>query len=199
MYKYLYIIFSLIVEHFNNKEKEFTLKKQKTIKEKLHEFILKYDNPNNPVMIEEKENKLLSSSSSVYSKKDKKIGELRSNILYEKGLIKNELIKMIYEKNNEIKSINELKDCTFKPITLKSSKTFKSLNVEKEKDKVKSLYDRNIYWKNKNNERIIKEKSMRESDSQHTFKPKVKCFSNFFSCVKIILIMFFMQKKYLII
>jgi hypothetical protein len=88
-------------------------------------------------------------------------------------MIKNELIKMIFEKNNEIKSMNELKECTFKPNILKSSQTLKFLHGEKEKDNMKSLYERNLYWKNKNNERIIKEKSIKGSDSELTFKPQV--------------------------
>ncbi len=136
----------LLVDYFQ-KGKEFTLKKQKTVKDRLHEFILKYDTP------EEKKIPTTASTDSLNSKKEKKVGEIRSNILYEKGMIKNELIKIICEKNIEIKGMNEVKECTFKPTINKSIKSLKYLNTEKDKEQARNLYERNLFWKNKTNER----------------------------------------------
>ena len=135
-----------LVEEFP-KEKEFTLKKQTTIKDRLHEFILKHETTN------EKKISTVASLASLNSKKEKKVGEIRSNILYEKGLIKNELIKIICEKNNEIKSKNELKECTFKPSINKSIKTIKYFNTEKQSEHGKTTYDRNLFWKNRTSDR----------------------------------------------
>ena len=111
---------------------------------RIQDFILKYDN-------EENKTNLATSINSLKSKKEKKVGDTRSKILYEKGLIKNELVKMVYEKNVEIKSAKELKDCTFKPNILKTSQTLKNFTTDQ--PKVKSLYDRNLYWKNRANEK----------------------------------------------
>ena len=67
---------------------------------------------------------------------------------------------MIYEKNNEIKSMNELKDCTFKPKIIKSYKTLRCLHGDKERDQGKTLYARTLHWKNKNNERYVSFKKL---------------------------------------
>ena len=147
------IISSHVFQYFFNlvvhlqEEKEFNLKKQKTIKEKLHEFILKYEST------EDEKNNLANSEKNINPLIKKKVGESRANILYEKGMIKNELIKMIHDKNNEIKSQNEMKECTFKPKLTKSNKSFTNIPCDKDKDKQNTLFDRNIYWRTKANEK----------------------------------------------
>ncbi len=135
-----------LVEHFQD-EKEFNLKKQKTIKEKLREFLLKYESTDDDI------NHFANSEKNINPIFKKKVGESRAKILYEKGMIKNELIKMIHDKNNEIKSQNEMKECTFKPKLTKSNKSLTNIPSDKDKDKQNTLFDRNIYWRTKANEK----------------------------------------------
>jgi hypothetical protein len=74
----------------------------------------------------------------------------RSVLLYEKAKMKNKLLKEMYDKNNEIKKVEELKGCTFKPIINKSSNIG---DKSESKGNSSNLYNRNMYWKSKNNEK----------------------------------------------
>ena len=67
----------------------------------------------------------------------------RCNLLYEKGKIKNEVNKLINQKNSELREQKELSECTFKPRT---NSSFKKSSVGKEFDE-KGIYDRAINWK----------------------------------------------------
>lgn len=117
-------------------------------------------------------------------KEEKKVTE-RFEILYEKGKIKNELIKMMHEKNNEIKAQQELSECTFKPRLNIPKKSKNGSAVKKSvKEQRGSIYTRNVYWNQQKTEkyikkylifRITKEKNfLNRQNDDYTFKPQVK-------------------------
>jgi hypothetical protein len=81
----------------------------------------------------------------------KKNENIKFNMLYEKAKIKNEMIKLIQEKNNELKVKQELVECTFTPkINRKDKQDF---NIQLTQNQPDALYYRNINWN-----RQIKEK-----------------------------------------
>jgi len=61
--------------------------------------------------------------------------------LYDKGKMKSDLNKIIYQKNIEEKEIKLISECTFKP------RTNSAMNQNKEKICGKELYDRTVKWK----------------------------------------------------
>jgi hypothetical protein len=76
---------------------------------------------------------------------------LKYNMLYEKAKIKNEMVKLIYEKNNELKIKQELSECTFTP---KINQREKQENIiQLTQCQPDGLYYRNMNWN-----RQIKEK-----------------------------------------
>ncbi len=101
----------------------------------------------------------------------------RCYILYEKGKIKNEVNRIMYHKNEEMKVQNELKDCTWKPKFFKISKQLED-NV-KVIIKDTKIYNRTIQWKFKNNHKISRSKSdMRRDSSDYSFRPIVFIFNS---------------------
>lgn len=76
---------------------------------------------------------------------------LKFNMLYEKAKIKNEMIKLIHEKNNQLKIKQELVECTFTPKI--NRKENKNNVVQMSQNQPDGLYYRNINWN-----RQIKEK-----------------------------------------
>ena len=100
----------------------------------------------------------------------------RCFILYEKGKIKNEVNRIMYHKNEELKLQNELKDCTWRPKLLKVSKKLED-NI-KVLIKDTKIYNRSIQWKFKNNHKISRSKSDIHRDaSDYTYKPSVFIFN----------------------
>lgn len=72
----------------------------------------------------------------------------RCYLLYEKGKIKNEVSKLINQKNNELREQKELSECTFKPKVNKLNRKNSMGEFEQ-----KGIYDRAINWKKRKNEK----------------------------------------------
>lgn len=76
----------------------------------------------------------------------------RCHALYEKGKMKNELNKIMYQKNKEAKEEKLVSECTFKPRT-------NSVTTKEPKEKVdpktigSQMYDRLTSWKKQNLEK----------------------------------------------
>ena len=62
--------------------------------------------------------------------------------LYEQGKIKNEVTRLINQKNMELREQKELSECTFKPKTNKFNRKSSVRDFEE-----KRIYDRAINWK----------------------------------------------------
>ena len=122
----------------------------------------------------------------------------RCFLLYEKGKIKNEVNKLIIQKNYELKEKQLLSKCTFKPIT--NSVRFITPTSIKDSNKSSSIYDRNEYW-NKNklekyiiiNFRIEKGKNMILRNENYPFHPQV--FYHLFRLIKKIPKLYLIQTK----
>lgn len=71
--------------------------------------------------------------------------------LYENGKIKNEVSKLLAQKNEEIKKQNELRECTFFPKTNFSERNFgdKNINNQMLKKLESNFYERIINWQQK--------------------------------------------------
>ena len=80
----------------------------------------------------------------------KKHATERCYLLYEKGKIKNEVNRLMYQKNNELKEQKELSQCTFRPKT--NTNYRRADNVVVRNDNI-DTYNRNIYWKSRNIEK----------------------------------------------
>jgi len=90
----------------------------------------------------------------------------RCHLLYEKGKIRNEVNKLIYLKNNEVKKKEEMTECTFAPRTNSMGKIIPNKKV--------NFYHKTIQWKKKNDEQKDKEKIFGRKDTDDcTFHPKV--------------------------
>ena len=99
--------------------------------------------------------------------------EKRTDLLYEKGKIKQDNIKLEYEKKLHQRAQDEMKECTFKPQLTRPSNT--KSNCTNYLENEKSLYDRNVYWRNKANDKISKDinKKAKKADDEFSFKPQV--------------------------
>ena len=75
------------------------------------------------------------------------------NILYNRGIAMNKKLEKIRKENEELKLLNELKECTFQPNLNLPNKTIKKHNLNN-----LSLYERNKNWLINKNENIIKSK-----------------------------------------
>jgi hypothetical protein len=96
----------------------------------------------------------------------------RCYLLYEKGKIKNEINRIMYQKNEELKVQNELEQCTWKPHLNKLNKKMEENLKLITKDT--KIYNRSMNWKFKNKERISKSKSIRQRDDlDNPYKPNV--------------------------
>ena len=75
----------------------------------------------------------------------------RCYLLYEKGMIKNEMMRALHEKNNEIKAQQEMMECTFKPSIIKSFKRRESLATQENISVIHNINDiSTVYERNKN-------------------------------------------------
>jgi len=72
----------------------------------------------------------------------------RNNFLYEKAKIKNELAKILVNKNNHIREQEELSKCTFHPKINQNRSDLISNDMIKN-----SIYTRNVNWKTKTQEK----------------------------------------------
>jgi hypothetical protein len=96
----------------------------------------------------------------------------RCFILYERGKIKNEVNRIMYHKNEELKIQGELQNCTWKPQLNKVSKKLED-NI-KLLTKDTKIYNRAMTWKFKNNQKISRSKSVIQSEMlEYTYKPIV--------------------------
>jgi hypothetical protein len=96
----------------------------------------------------------------------------RCYLLYEKGKIKNEINRIMYHKNEELKIQKELKNCTWKPeLNKRCGKLEENLKIIMKDTKI---YNRGVRWKVQTNQKINRSKSelLREA-VEHTFKPIV--------------------------
>jgi hypothetical protein len=72
----------------------------------------------------------------------------RCLLLYEKGKIKNEYMRLAHNNPNKLKEEKELKECTFKP------KIYSGLNRRNSAGNLEgSFYDRTLNWKKMNQEK----------------------------------------------
>lgn len=72
----------------------------------------------------------------------KNLAAERCLLLYEKGKIKSEVNRLMYQKNEELRLQQELNSCTFKPklnTTVKKKDSSKFNNSD--------MYNKNIHWK----------------------------------------------------
>ncbi len=76
----------------------------------------------------------------------------RCFLLYEKGMIKNELMRTLQEKNNQIRDQQQMVECTFKPVINNSYKNKLGKCVLGNEDKSK------IYTRNTNKQKQFNEK-----------------------------------------
>ena len=99
----------------------------------------------------------------------------RSFLLYEKGKIKNEVNRIMYHKNEELKKQNELKDCTWKPLLTKiKGKMEENIKIFLKDTKI---YNRAVQWKVKTSQKINRSKSDYHKEAlDQTFKPNVNNF-----------------------
>jgi len=104
---------------------------------KIQQLIEEYDDQENDI-------------SKILDSQKKKSANERCYLLYNKGKIKNEVNRLMFKKNSELKEKQELSQCTFKP----------KLNVIKKVDYQNQIgrleddtYKRNVTWKLRNNER----------------------------------------------
>jgi len=96
----------------------------------------------------------------------------RCFILYERGKIKNEVNRIMYHKNEELKIQSELKKCTWKPHLNKLSKKLEENLKVLTKDT--KIYNRAMTWKFKNNQKISRSKSVVQSELlEYTYRPMV--------------------------
>jgi hypothetical protein len=84
----------------------------------------------------------------------------RCLLLYEKGKIKNEVNKLLYEKNYDRKAQDELSRCTFKPFVLPPKNKLSTQNIQETKmtksnKRASSIYNRNINWAKATNEKLL--------------------------------------------
>lgn len=101
--------------------------------------------------------------------KKKKAAE-RCYLLYEKGKIKNEVNRIMFLKNEELKVQNEMKDCTWKP---QLNKINKQLEHKLLSNGMK-IYNRSIKWLAQNSQKISRSKSaMTREGFDQTYQPQV--------------------------
>ena len=99
----------------------------------------------------------------------------RCLILYEKGKIKNYVNTIMYQKNEELKIQNEMKECSWKPkLTKINKKLEENIKIFTRDTKI---YDRSIQWKIKTEQKINRSKSeLQRENIENTFKPSVRSF-----------------------
>jgi hypothetical protein len=94
----------------------------------------------------------------------------RCLMMYENGKLKNEINKILFSKNEELKMKKEVSECTWKP---KTNEKIKNGN-EKSKvyyDKSVKLIDRVVKWKKKKEQKAARSRSQAKTDC--TFKPEI--------------------------
>jgi hypothetical protein len=147
-----------------------------TREEKFQSFLTKYSQSS---MTETEDLKTKSNMRSIKAQE-------RCFLLHEKSKIKNEVVSLIYEKNNELKMMKEMSECTFRPRTnsleyLRTAKEITTNEYIKKSDDLKNLYERSTFWKKIKNEKYIypcknsidRFKSLKSRNDAPTFKPKV--------------------------
>jgi hypothetical protein len=90
--------------------------------------------------------------------------------MYENGKLKNQINKILFTKNEELKMKKEVSECTWKP---KTNEKIKSRN-EKSKlyfEKSNKLIDRVVNWKKKKEQKAARSRSQAKNDC--TFKPEI--------------------------
>jgi len=111
--------------------------------------------------------------SSMNSKMISKAKE-RCIMLYEKGKIKNELNKMIFQKNYEVRAYKELEECTFQPRTNSTEFLKKRESItEYLRHNEDTFYQKNLYWKNLKNENLERARHTKIRKEGFSFKPSI--------------------------
>jgi len=110
----------------------------------MHQLIEVYDN--------EPKNENNQTIRAIEQEKQKSAVE-RCFLLYEKGKIKNEVNRLMFRKNSELKVKKELDDCTFKP---KLNNNYQKITTQKFSSKSDiNTYKRNVYWKSRSIEKYV--------------------------------------------
>lgn len=124
----------------------------------------KIDNLYSKEEIEEKERE--------YIKKQKAIE--RCHMMYERGKIKNEIIKRLIDKNEEMKLKKEISECTWKPKTNEkikkggeNSRIYNNKNIQ--------YIERIVNWKKNKDKKI--ERSRSQLNIDYTFKPELNSYN----------------------
>jgi len=95
----------------------------------------------------------------------------RCMMLYERAKIKNEVNKINFFKNIEIKESIEFEECTFKPqINERKNKQEENLKLIYKNTKI---YSRNLQWKENKQHKIEKNRREMSRDTEETFQPRV--------------------------
>ena len=104
-----------------------------------------------------------------FDKKRKQGAIERCLLMYEDGKIKNEINKIMYHKNEEIKAQSELSVCTWKP------KINKKINKGGENQRLyynnTKIHDRFINWKEKKQHKMGRSRSI--AKDEFTYKPAI--------------------------
>jgi len=91
--------------------------------------------------------------------------------MYEKGKIKNEINRLMFHKNEEVKEQNELSLCTWKPeLNKRNNKKEENLKVLYSQTKI---YNRTQSWKLLKAQKISKSKSQLNGNAECTYHPRV--------------------------
>jgi hypothetical protein len=111
-------------------------------------------------------------------RKRRKEAQDRCYMLYEKGKVKNEVSKLIFEKHHEMKVQSEMNYCTFKPKTNKKSEKMTANNIQKEIDgvmhkKSSQFYHKSVFWKSKKFEKLDEIRKGQKLGPEYVFKPNV--------------------------
>lgn len=130
----------------------------------LEEYYKKYEMMENFISPEEEE----------YLRQQKKKKEEaieRCMMLYERAKIKNEVNKINFFKNIEIKENMELEECSFHPqINERKNKQEENLKLIYKNTKI---YNRSLQWKENKQHKIEKNRREISRDVEETFQPRV--------------------------
>ena len=155
---------------FNNNNNNNLNKKVKCNKNNKYNKLDEYKNFNNNIITYKYNN------NNNYSKLNTKSNN-HGTKLYERAKLKNELGKLLFFKNLEIKESEELKECTFKPFLNRLSSLPKevkeklSINEAYEFNLNEPIYERQSRWKYRSMLKLSSLKNNNDDNKEYSFKP----------------------------
>lgn len=93
----------------------------------------------------------------------------KCHFLYEKGKIKNEVNRIMFKKNSELRLKKELDECTFAP------KINQNYKIVTDGRYFQGMFEKAVQWSARRIERIMKEKKIKASEmDNYAYRPKVR-------------------------